>query len=309
MWRVMSFPGPGDRCHSGPVKPQDGKILVLGATGSQGGAVARELVRSGFSDVHALARSTGSSRAPQLAEQGIALEAGELDDSESVSAAMRGAYGVFCVLPLDQQGQETEIRRGRGVAYAAERAGVQHFIYSSVGGADRSEGVAHFHTKYVVEEHIRSLSLPASIVRPAGYMDNFATFERPRLVDGVAVFRVPIHPQSRRQMIAASDIGMVVADMFTRPGDFLGTALEIAGDELTGQQVTEEYTRVTGQPARYEVQPIDEVRAYSPEFADMYGWLDKHGFGADIGRLRADYPRLTTFAEWLSQHRDAVVPQ
>ena len=289
--------------------PQDGKILVLGATGSQGGAVARQLVQSGYSDVHALVRSSGSDSARQLLGQAIALEAGELDDDESLSAAMKGAYGVFSVLPLDQQGAETEIRRGRRVADAAARAGVQHFVYSSVGGADRSEGVAHFHTKYVIEEYVRSLNLPASIVRPAGYMDNFATFERPQLVAGVAVFRVPIHPQSSRQMVAASDIGMVVADMFTRPGEFLGTALEVAGDELTGQQVTEEYTRVTGQPARYEVQPIDEVRAFSPDFADMYGWLDKYGFGADIGMLRARYPRLKTFADWLSQHSEAVVPQ
>jgi hypothetical protein len=68
-------------------------------------------------------------------------------------------------------------------------------------------------------------------------------------------------------------------------------------------------TRPAGQPARYEVQPIGEVRAFSPDFADMYGWLGKHGFGADIGRLRVDYPRLKTFAEWLSQHSEAVVPQ
>lgn len=291
------------------MKPQDGKILVLGATGSQGGAVARQLVASGFAEVHALVRNTSSNRARQLAGQAIALKAGDLDDGESVSAAMKGAYGVFSVLPLDQQGPETEIRRGRTVADAAARAGVEHFIYSSVGGADRSEGVAHFRTKHVIEEHVRSLILPASIIRPAGYMDNFATFERPQLVSGVAVFRVPIRSKARRQMVAASDIGMVAADMFTRPGDFLGTALEVAGDELTGQQVAEEYTRVTGQPARYEVQPIDEVRAFSPDFADMYGWLDEHGFGADIGKLRADYPRLKTFAEWLGQHSETVVPQ
>ena len=73
-------------------------------------------------------------------------------------------------------------------------------------------------------------------------------------------------------------------------------------------QVAEEYTKATGQPARYEVQPIDEVRAFAPDLANMYGWLEEHGFGADIARLRSDYPRLTTFAAWLSQHQADVVP-
>ena len=291
------------------MEQRDGKILVLGATGSQGGGVARELVDSGFSNVHALLHGTGGSRAQELAGQSITLVVGDLDDSESLSAAMKDAYGVFCVLPLELHDPDVEIQRGRSVADAAARAGVQHFIYSSVGGADRSAGVAHFYTKHVIEEHIRSLGLPASIVRPAGYMDVFATSSWPRLVAGVAVFRVPIRPQTRRQMIAAGDVGMVVADMFARPGKFLGTALEIAGDELTGQQIAEVFTRVTGQRARYEQQPLDEVRAFSEDFADMYDWFDNHGFRADISKLRADYPRLKTFTQWLSEHIEALGPE
>jgi uncharacterized protein YbjT (DUF2867 family) len=221
---------------------------------------------------------------------------------------MKDAYGVFSVLPLDEHGPDAEIRRGRDVADAAARAGVRHFVFSSTGGADRSEGVPHFHTKYVVEQHIRGLGLPASIVRPALFMENFASFEHPRLVDGVAVFRAAVHPQVSRQMIAVDDIGMVVADMFTRPGSFIGQALEIAGDELTGPQIAEKYTRVTGQPARFEEQPIDEVRAFNEDFAAMFTWLNKQGFRADIAGLRADYPELTTFERWLGQHILAVSP-
>ena len=187
-------------------------------------------------------------------------------------------------------------------------AGVQHFIYSSTGGADRSHGVAHFHTKYVVEQDVHQLGLPASIIRPALFMENFTSFERPRLVNGVAVFRVPAHPDTRRQMIAVDDIGMVAADMFARPGTFIGRTLEIAGDELTGPQVAERYTRVTGQPARYEEQSIDEVRASNPDFAAMFTWLNEYGFRADISRLRIDYPQLTAFETWLTQHTGAVTP-
>jgi uncharacterized protein YbjT (DUF2867 family) len=140
-------------------------------------------------------------------------------------------------------------------------------------------------------------------------MENFMSFERPRLVDGVAVFRVAVHPETRRQMIAVDDIGMVVADLFDRPDKFIGKTLEVAGDELTGPQIAEIYARVTGQPARFEEQPIEEVRAFNPDFAAMFTWLNEQGFRADIARLRADHPGLTTFETWLDQHGAAVAPQ
>jgi uncharacterized protein YbjT (DUF2867 family) len=285
----------------------DKKMLVLGATGKQGGAVARHLLARGFTNVHALVRAAESPTSRLLSEQGITLELGDLDESTTLQVAMNDAYGVFAVLPLDQSGPELEIRRGKSTAEAAKKAKVQHFIYSSAAGADRSEGVADFSAKYVVEEHIRALDLPASIVRPAALMENVLTFGHPRLVDGVAVFRVAIHPETRVQMVAIDDIGMIVADLFARPDYAIGQTLEIAGDELTGLQMADIYTKVIGQPARYEEQPIEEVQAFNPDFANMLAWQNDHSFGADIARLRVAYPNLCTFETWLDQHRLAVM--
>ena len=209
-------------------------IVLLGATGSQGGAVARHLRQRGFPNVRALVRAADGSRAKLLIEQGITLHTGDLDDTESLGSALKDAYGVFSVMPLDEHGPDAEISRGRSVAEAAATAGVQHFIYSSTGGADRSQGVAHFHTKYVIEQYVHQLGLPASILRPALFMENFAGFERPRLVNGVAVFRAPVHPQTPRQMIGVDDIGMVAADMFSRPGTFMaGTACPLPARDGT----------------------------------------------------------------------------
>lgn len=291
------------------MKLQDKKILVLGASGKQGQAVTRHLLERGFTNVHAFVHTAESDHARLLTEQGITMAIGDLDDSEALSSAMQGAYGVFSVLPFDQLGAEAEIRRGQSVADVAKAANVQHFIYSSAAGADRSEGVADFYAKYVVEEHLRALGLPASIVRPASFMENLMTFEHPRLVNGVAVFRVAIHPQTRRQMIAVDDIGMVVADLFVHPDTSIGETLSLAGDEVTGLQIAETYTKVTGQSARYEEQPIEEVQAVNPDFAKMLAWQNDHSFGADLAHLRASYPELTPFEQWLNQHRLAVMPQ
>jgi uncharacterized protein YbjT (DUF2867 family) len=293
------------KTEEGHMQPYDQKILVLGATGNQGGAAARHLLEVGFTQVHALVRGVDSGQAKELASSGVKLEVGNLDDSGSLRTAMTDAYGAFCVLPLDRQGPEAEIRRGRIVADVAMRAGVEHFVYSSSGGADRSDGVPHFATKYAIEQHVRSLRLPATIVRPALFMENFLDFERPRVVDGVSVFRSAFYPGTRRQMIAVDDIGIVVADLFARPADTIGTTLEIAGDELTGPQVAEAYARATGRPARFEEQPIEEVRAFDPGFAAMFDWLNTHSFGADITALRGTYPELSTFATWLDGHLSA----
>jgi uncharacterized protein YbjT (DUF2867 family) len=97
--------------------------------------------------------------------------------------------------------------------------------------------------------------------------------------------------------------------MFDRPDKFTGETVEIAGDELTGPQVASIYTHVTGQPARFEEQPVEEVRAFNPDFAAMFTWLNDHGFRADIAGLRAEYPALTTFEAWLTRHGAAVTPQ
>src|SRR5579872_111112 len=177
--RTQDFPVWNGFQHEGGIDmmQHDKKILVLGATGKQGGAVARHLLANGFTNVHALVRTAESPNSRLLTKQGITLELGDLDESATLQAAMHDTYGVFAVLPLDQFGPEVEIRRGKNVAEAAKSAQVQHFIYSSVAGADRSEGVADFYPKYVIKQHTRPLGLPASVVRPAALMKTLLPFK------------------------------------------------------------------------------------------------------------------------------------
>ncbi|MFF0487413.1 NmrA/HSCARG family protein [Nocardia sp. NPDC004068] len=266
-------------------------ILVTGATGTQGGAVARALLAAGF-PVRALVRDPGSARG--LAALGAHPVAGDLDDPASLRAAARGCRGVFSVQPSDMAAPdpETEVRRGRAVADAAAAAGVAQLVYSSVGGAERRSGVIHFETKAEIEAHIRALGIPATILRPVFFMDNWPYLLEDR--DGTRVAAVALPPRTGLQMIAADDIGRVAAEVFAHPDEFLGAAIELAGDELPVHRILAALAESDRIPTR-----LEQPSVLPEEFARMYAWIATSGFRADIPALRRRFPKLLTFADWL----------
>lgn len=280
---------------------QRGLIVVIGGTGRQGGAAARELLSRGW-PVRALVRDPGSSAAQDLRQRGAEPVQGDLDDAASVRAAMAGAYGVFCVLTfMSPAGLDGEVRQGRTVAEAAADVGVSHLVYTSVDGAERNSGVPHFESKWAVEQYLAELDVPATVLRPTFFMDNFAA-QPPQLVDGSIVVRLALHPDTRLQMIATTDIGVFAADAFDHPEDYLGVAVPLAGDELTGTQLAQTFQDATGIPARYEEQPIGEIRAFSEDLAVMFEWIHKAGYDqADIRRLRERHPGLRSLHGWLRE--------
>ncbi|MGC4792354.1 NmrA/HSCARG family protein [Micromonospora sp. DT178] len=263
-------------------------ILVTGATGNQGGATAHRLLEYGW-QVRALVRDRAKPAARLLEEQGATLVEGDMDDATSLRAAMRGVHGVFSVqaLALSPDALAAEIRQGKTVADAARETGVAHLVYSSVGGAERRTGIDHFETKAEIERHIQALDLPATILRPAFFMNNLLHYAD---AQGERVLRLQVLPDRPLQLIASDDVGRVAAHAFTHPSDFLGTQIEIAGDELTLTRVAEIYEALTGTPTRLEPQPIEHR---------MYGWFAESGYQADIAGLRDRFPWLLTFEEFL----------
>jgi uncharacterized protein YbjT (DUF2867 family) len=287
----------------------DGTILVLGATGKQGGAVARELLRRGRI-VHALVRDPRTRAALALADAGAVLVRGDMDDEASLRAAMTGMHGVFSVQSfLITGGVAAEERQGKAVADAAAATGVAHFVYSSVGGAERSSGVPHFDSKWNIEQYIQKIELPATILRPVMFYDNFNDIS-PRLIDGKLVLGLWLRPEVPLQLIATSDIGAFAADAFDDPAGWLGRQVEIAGDELTGPQMAEAFERVCGMPARYEQLPIARLRAARGDLAAMFDWFDREGYRADLAELRRVRPDLVDLETWLraSWTAPATVP-
>ncbi|MFE1956293.1 NmrA/HSCARG family protein [Streptomyces sp. NPDC059524] len=288
---------------TGSIVHDDGPVLVIGATGAQGGATARALLSRGRA-VHALVRTPDAPAARELAALGATPVQGDLDDEASLRAAMDGVHGVFSVQNfMTKAGLGGEVRQGRAVARAARDTGVAHVVYSSVGGADRHSGVPHFDSKRHIERYLDELGVPSTVLRPTFFMDNFAD-HLPEVVDGTRVVALALKPDTRVQYIAVEDIGWFAAEAFDRPGEYLGRKLEIAGDELTAAEVAEAFAARTGTPARFQELPLDMVASNpyipnAPEIALMFEWFQDHGYQADIPALRAAHPGLKSFEAFL----------
>lgn len=274
-------------------------VLVTGATGNQGGAVARSLLASGWS-LRALTRDPSKPAALALAEKGVQVVKGDLDDRASVVQALKGVYGVFSVQTFMEQGTAGEIRQGKALADITKAAGIEHFVYSSVAGAERNTGIPHFESKWEIEQYIRTLKLPATIFRPVFFMYNFnlPLFNlRQSLLGGT--LSLAIRPDKSLQMLAAEDLGAFVTMAFEKPNDFIGKAIELAGDEMTMPQAVEVFSRVMGRPVRFVEMTIEQVRSFSEDLALMFKWINEKGFQADIPALRALHSQLMTLETWL----------
>lgn len=182
-------------------------ILVTGATGNQGGAVARHLLQRGNFMVRAFVRDPNKPAAQALKQAGAELVFGDFSDRASLDRAMLGAVGVFSVQNF-QDGLDTEIRQGKAIADAAKAAGIKHFVYSSVGSAERKTGIPHFDSKFQVEEHIRAIGLPYTIMRPVFFFYNYNGM-RPMVSKGT--LGQPLNPETKLQQLSEEDYGEMVA--------------------------------------------------------------------------------------------------
>jgi uncharacterized protein YbjT (DUF2867 family) len=270
-------------------------ILVTGATGQQGGATARHLLAHGVT-VRALVRDPSSPAARRLAGIGAELVLGDMDDGNSLRAAMRGAYGAFSVQParIPPTFAENELGRGLNVADAAHAVGLQHLVYSSVAGANRSTGIPHWEIKGQIEERIRSLGVPFTILRPTLFMDVYA--DATYGITGELSLVRSIPPNAIVQHVAIDDIAAFTALALGNPARYLGKALELAGDELTVDQVLAAIRRATDHRDVQRWTGRGSGQRESSEGQVRYG-----GWHADIPSLRVLHPGLLTLEDWLAK--------
>jgi uncharacterized protein YbjT (DUF2867 family) len=285
------------------------RVLVTGATGQQGGAVARALLSRGHR-VKALTRKPDSDAAWQLASAGADVVTGDLGDGASVLEATGDVDTMFLMGNSYEAGTEEESRQGIIAADAAKAAGVGHLIYSSVADANKKTGIPHFESKYLVEKHVTGLGIPFTISAPVAFMENsVAPWSIGGLRQGMHAFAMP--PKRVLQLVALADIGAFVAALAERREKVFGKRFDFAGDEVSGEEQAKILSQAIGRPIDYQEISIAMIRQQSEDAALMFEWFDRVGYDADIATLHRDFPEIRwhSFADWAREFDWSVLEQ
>jgi uncharacterized protein YbjT (DUF2867 family) len=272
-------------------------VLITGATGKQGGATLRHLAKRGGFKLRALTRKPDGDAAKAVAALGAEVVAGDLDDVASLEHALGGAWGVYAIQNTWEAGVEKEEEQGKRIAKLAKEKGVQRFVYTSVGSADKKTGIPHFENKFRVEETVKALGFPSyAILRPVTFMENLLSpwsLQGDKLTSGVA-------PTTKLQMIAVDDIGKFGAKAFADADQMKDVAIDIAGDSLTMTEAAAALGAVVGKTLTFQQTPLAAIRQRSEDLALMTEWFERVGYSADIAGNEERFGiHALTFAEWI----------
>ncbi|MBO0140466.1 NmrA/HSCARG family protein [Agrobacterium sp. Ap1] len=283
-------------------------ILVFGATGRQGGAVAEALLKARW-PVRAIVRDTAAPKSVALRQAGAELVEGLFADLDTFRAGMNSVHGVFSVLPANLSEAE-EVRIGCGIADLAAESGVAHLVYSSgASSGDTPTGIARFDAKPRIEAHIRRLPVTATIIRPMIFMDMLIN---PAFGLSEGRYKFFLRPDQSMQLIAVEDIGKFVAAIFADGIRFSGRTMKIASDTVTGRQLGEIFSEAACRPIIYS-RFADEVLAANSDLGQLAAILDNGPLAdhVDLAAMREINPEIISFQVWLAtqghQAFDAVI--
>ena len=280
-------------------------VLVTGGTGSQGGATVTHLLAAKKVRVRVLTRNLESPKAKSLAARGVELVKGDFEDAASLRTALAGVSAAFSVQQWTEKGgTAAEEVNGKRIADAVKASGSPHLVYSSAEGVERKSGLGHYESKWAIEQHMRDLKLPATILRPVGFMDAFGV---PAMQRGMflGMFKANFGVSRRIQFVATYDIGWFAARALEDPECYAGRVIPLAGDELSVGDIIRTFKTVTGHKPWVAPIPTFVAKMMMPkEFADMFRWIREKGFKADIAEVRQEYPQLLTFAGWVKKYSD-----
>ncbi|MBV6657320.1 MAG: NmrA/HSCARG family protein [Devosiaceae bacterium] len=272
-------------------------IVVAGATGKQGSAVARHLLASGHA-VRALTRNPAKPGAAALSEAGAEVVQADLEDRASLDAALEGAAGLYSVQDFLEAGVEAEARQGLNLAAALAASEVEHVVYTGASTMDRNTGVPHLDSKWAVEMAVRGAGKTWTAFRPAAFMDNWE-WDRQAIIE-TGVLRYPMHPTMPYAQIACDDIGRMVAQAFERPDLWANKAAPITGDLSTMEEITATLGKVLGRQLHYQQMTWDEVQAeQGEELMLMYRSFDTYGMDGSPYFLRRWLGEVSSFEDYL----------
>ncbi|MEU4471662.1 NmrA/HSCARG family protein [Micromonospora sp. NPDC023888] len=273
-------------------------VAVTGATGAQGGATARALLKAGHR-VRALTRQPTSPAADTLGDLGAEVRHADFDDRASLDAALAGADSLFAVTTPFGTDPGTEVRHGRALVDAGAAAGLDHIVLTTVAHANRGTGVPHYESKRLVERHLHGCGVPWTIIAPAAFMDNYASGWT---LDGLreGVFAWPMPGDRPLALIPAVDIGAFAALVLQRCAEFAGRRVDIASDQRTPAEMAEILAGAIGRAIDHRRVPLARVRQWSTDLAAMFEYFTNVGLDLDVAGLRRDYPEIGwhSFADW-----------
>jgi uncharacterized protein YbjT (DUF2867 family) len=308
-------------------------IAVVGATGAQGGGLARAILADpdgGFA-VRALTRNPDSDRARELADLGAEVVRADVDDETSLLQAFDGAYGAYCVTFFwDHFSPDREAATVRNMASAARAAGLEHVIWSTLEDSrdfipledDRmptlGEGrfkVPHFDAKGASDAFFEELGVPTTYLLTTYYWDNLIHFggHPQRGDDRRLVFVLPVGDK-KLPGIAAEDIGKAAYGIFRKGAETIGQRIGVAGEHLSGPEMASAMADALGESVNHFSPPFDVYRAFDFPGADDLGNMFQfyHDFNdhfrstRSVAGTRALNPELQGFREWLSRNVDQL---
>ncbi|MEX2948354.1 NmrA/HSCARG family protein [Staphylococcus warneri] len=298
------------------------EILVVGATGLQGGAVAHEALDQGFK-VRILVRNENSEKAQSLIQKGAIPVVGDFNDSKSLDKAMQNIYGVFSVpiSGIDTEVTDSERKQASAVIEAALKNNVEHFVHTSVAATSRytefpNWGTGYWYEKYWmdkwdIEEKVRNVGFKHwTILKPAMVMNNFYSkveFMYPEFKDGL--IKTSTYSDTKIDYIAVEDLAKFVVAAFNQPEKFDGHIIELASESLTYPEVAEIFTRITGKDVKSAVISSEDALAEGKNIylVRSHEWDNEVGYQVDKEKLKQYGIQLTSFEEFVKQHKDDFI--
>ncbi len=307
-------------------------IAILGATGAQGGGLARAILNDPSSEfaVRAVTRDTQSDKAKALAAMGAEIVEADVEDAESLRKAFDGAYGAYCVtFYWEHFSPEKELAHAVSMAKAAKDAGLKHVIWSTLEDTrnwvplddDRMPTlmekykVPHFDAKGEANATFTAQGVPTTFLNTSFYWDNFVYFGLgpKKGPDGKYALTIPMG-DSKLPGIAAEDIGKCAYGVFKRGSEFIGKTIGIAGEHVTGEEMAAGMGKALGMEVGYNAVPPEVFRGFGFPGADDLGNMFQ--FKSDfedyfVGARSIDFsrslnPDLQSFGSWLEKNAQKI---
>jgi uncharacterized protein YbjT (DUF2867 family) len=307
-------------------------IVVAGATGAQGGGLVRAILEDRSSEfaVRALTRKTDSERARELASLGAEVVAADFDSEADLRNAFEGAYGAYLVTNFwEHFSPAREQAQAHSMARAARDARLEHVLWSTLEDTrirvplsdprmptlqDKYK-VPHFDAKGEANQFFSDLEVPTTFFYTSFYWDNLISFGMgpKKGPDGKLAFTLPM-ADKMLPGIAVADIGKCAYGVFKRGAEYIGKSVGVAGEHLTGAQMSDELAKALGQDVVYNAVTAETYRGFGFPGADDLGnmFQYKAEFEAefcgarDVGVSRALNPELQTFGQWLEANKSRI---